>query len=99
LSSFANLGVGLIISFIFGWKLSLVALAFIPFMVVGGFLNGYFMQGFYSRDIKALERAGSVGYFFLFSSSFIKIYFLVGFSSITEYSHCKTIVIRNAIHK
>ncbi|CAF1560942.1 unnamed protein product [Rotaria magnacalcarata] len=61
-SSFANLGVGMIISFIFGWKLSLVALAFIPFMVAGGFLHSYLMEGYSNRDSKAFERAGSLAF-------------------------------------
>ena len=60
MSSFANLGVGVAIAFFFGWKLSLVALGFIPFMVVGSFLQVCFMQGYSSQDNKALERAGSV---------------------------------------
>ncbi|CAF2830163.1 unnamed protein product [Rotaria sp. Silwood2] len=62
LSSFANLGVGMIISFIFGWKLSLVALAFIPFMVAGGFLHSYLVEGYSNRDSKIFERAGSVAF-------------------------------------
>ncbi|CAF4064719.1 unnamed protein product [Rotaria sp. Silwood2] len=61
-SIFANLGVGMIISFIFGWKLSLVALAFIPFMVVGGFLHSYLIEGYSNRDSKAFERAGSLAF-------------------------------------
>ncbi|CAF1140498.1 unnamed protein product [Adineta ricciae] len=60
LSSFANLGVGLLIAFIFCWQLSLVALVFIPFILTGGFLQGYLMNGYFNQDSKTLETAGSL---------------------------------------
>jgi len=73
LSSFASLGVGMIIAFIFGWKLSLVALAFVPFMVIGGLLQGYLEIGLFSKETKILERAGSVCNLFFQTYNQIKV--------------------------
>ncbi|UJR17223.1 hypothetical protein I4U23_004118 [Adineta vaga] len=60
LSSFANLGIGIIIAFLFGWRLTLIALAFIPFILIGALLQTYLMQGFFTQDSQSFERAGAV---------------------------------------
>lgn len=49
LQNVANLGVGLILAFIYGWSLTLVVLAFIPFIIVGGFLQTFLFTGFADR--------------------------------------------------
>jgi ABC-type bacteriocin/lantibiotic exporter with double-glycine peptidase domain len=49
LQNVANLGVGMILAFIYGWSLTLVVLAFIPFIVVGGFLQTFLLTGFANR--------------------------------------------------
>lgn len=46
LQNFSNLGVGIILSFIYGWALTLLILAFIPFMIIAGFLQTYLLTGF-----------------------------------------------------
>ncbi|CAF3696052.1 unnamed protein product [Adineta steineri] len=58
LQNISNLGVGMILAFIYGWSLTLLMLAFIPFMIIAGFLQTYLMTGFANSDKKALENAG-----------------------------------------
>ncbi|CAF4933113.1 unnamed protein product, partial [Rotaria sp. Silwood1] len=60
LQNIANLGVGIILAFIYSWSLTLVMLAFVPFMIVAGFLQMYLLTGFTNNDKKALENAGKV---------------------------------------
>jgi len=49
LQNISNLGVGLILAFYFGWQLTLLMLAFIPFMIIAGFLQIYLMSGFANK--------------------------------------------------
>lgn len=56
----ASLGTGIIISFVFSWQLTLLILAFVPFMVAGGFLQSRLMTGFASKDKEMFEDAGKV---------------------------------------
>ena len=60
LQNFASLGTGIIISFIFSWQLTLLVLGFVPFMIVGGFLQSRLMTGFATKDKQANEDAGKV---------------------------------------
>ncbi len=46
LQNISNLGVGIIIAFVYGWSLTLLILAFIPFMIIAGFLQTYLLTGF-----------------------------------------------------
>jgi ATP-binding cassette subfamily B (MDR/TAP) protein 1 len=46
LQNVANLGVGIALAFYFGWQLTLLMLAFVPFMIIAGFLQTYMMTGF-----------------------------------------------------
>ena len=46
LQNISNLGVGIILALIYGWSLTLLILAFVPFMIVAGFLEIYLMTGF-----------------------------------------------------
>ncbi len=46
LQNISNLGVGLVLAFYFGWSLTLLVLAFIPFMIIAGYLQTYMMTGF-----------------------------------------------------
>jgi ABC-type multidrug transport system fused ATPase/permease subunit len=52
---------GIILGFIFNWKVSLVALGCIPFMVVGGAINAKFQAGFTSQDEDAYKDANLLG--------------------------------------
>ncbi|CAF1371385.1 unnamed protein product, partial [Rotaria sordida] len=60
LQNICNLGVGLVLAFIFGWKLTLLILAFVPFMIIAGFLQIYMMTRFANKDKNALENAGKI---------------------------------------
>ena len=55
-----NFGVGLILAFIYGWAVTLVILAFVPFMVISGVLQTKMLTGFSSKDKEVLEEAGQV---------------------------------------
>ena len=46
LQNVSNLGVGIILAFVYGWALTLLILAFIPFMIIAGFLQTYLLTGF-----------------------------------------------------
>ena len=52
-------GVALGIAFAYGWKLTLLIMAFIPFIVVGGFIEIQVMVGGESAERKAYDEAGS----------------------------------------
>ena len=49
LQNVSNLGVGLILAFIYGWALTLLILAFIPFIIIAGFLQTYLLTGFANK--------------------------------------------------
>jgi hypothetical protein len=55
-----NFGVGLILAFIYGWAITLVILAFVPFMIISGVLQTKMLTGFSSKDKEVLEEAGQV---------------------------------------
>lgn len=61
LQNLAALGTGIIVSFVYSWQLTLLVLAFVPFMVAGGFMQNRLMTGFASQDKEMLEDAGKVG--------------------------------------
>lgn len=54
------LGAGILISFAFSWQLTLVILAFVPFMIGAGFLQNQFINGNTVKDKGAVEDAGKV---------------------------------------
>jgi ABC-type bacteriocin/lantibiotic exporter with double-glycine peptidase domain len=57
----ANMGTGLIIAFIYGWQLTLLILAFLPLLIIGGFLQVRILAGVAGQNKQALEEAGKVG--------------------------------------
>lgn len=56
----SNLGVGIILAFVYGWAITLVILAFIPFFIISGVLQTRMMTGFSAKDKQSLEEAGKV---------------------------------------
>ena len=60
LQSMSTIVTALVIAFIFGWKLALVVLGFMPFLVVTGLLQGRMIKGLSESNIHALEEGGRV---------------------------------------
>ena len=56
----ANLGTGLIIAFIHSWAITMVVLAFLPFMIMAGIFQTKVMTGFANKDKNVMEEAGRV---------------------------------------
>ena len=52
----------LTIAFIFGWKLSLVSLAFVPFLIGTGYAQAKLLVGFAAQSMDVVEEGGKVGY-------------------------------------
>ncbi|KAL7676231.1 hypothetical protein ACOME3_002487 [Neoechinorhynchus agilis] len=59
-STFAILGTGTVVAFVFGWQLCLVIIAFIPVLIISGFVQMKIMGGFDVKDKKLLETAGKI---------------------------------------
>ncbi|XP_035829100.1 ATP-dependent translocase ABCB1 isoform X2 [Aplysia californica] len=60
LMGLANMGTAIVISFIYGWKLTLVILGFMPFIVLGGIMEVKLLAGQSGKNKEALEGAGKV---------------------------------------
>ncbi|CAK8684370.1 unnamed protein product [Clavelina lepadiformis] len=60
LKNFCSLGVALGISFAYGWQLTLLTMAFIPFLILGGFIETQFITGAEEAEQNAFEDAGQV---------------------------------------
>ena len=58
--SVSSLVGGIVIGMIYSWKLTLVFMAFAPFMIASGFLEMSLMKGSAQADKEALESAGKV---------------------------------------
>lgn len=61
-NSLTNIGVAVIISFYFSWKLSLVIMCFLPLLALSGGFQAKMLTGFAKQDKQAMEDAGRVGY-------------------------------------
>ncbi|XP_071380463.1 bile salt export pump-like isoform X2 [Centroberyx affinis] len=59
-NSLTNIGVAIIISFYFSWKLTLVILCFLPFIALSGAFQARMLTGFAKQDKQALETAGGI---------------------------------------
>ncbi|KAK3108334.1 hypothetical protein FSP39_005774 [Pinctada imbricata] len=59
-TNIANMGTAMVIAFIYGWKLTLVILAFVPIIGIGGALQMKMMAGVAGQNKEALEGAGKV---------------------------------------
>ncbi|XP_066503109.1 bile salt export pump-like [Hoplias malabaricus] len=59
-NSLTNIGVAIIISFYFSWKLSLVIVCFLPFLALSGGFQAKMLTGFAKQDKQAMEAAGQI---------------------------------------
>lgn len=62
----SNLGVGIVIAFVYSWAVTLVIIAFLPFLIIGGVLQTQMLTGFASKDKEVIEQAGKVILLILF---------------------------------
>ena len=65
LMGFSSLLAGVIIAFIYSWKLTLLIIAFLPLVVIGGALEMQMMAGAAGKNKEALEAAGKVKFKFV----------------------------------
>ncbi|XP_062384435.1 bile salt export pump isoform X2 [Sardina pilchardus] len=59
-NSMTNIGVAIIISFYFSWKLTLVILCFLPLLALSGGFQAKMLTGFAKQDKQAMENAGQI---------------------------------------
>ena len=62
MQSLAAIGCGLAIGFIYSWKLTLVVLAFAPFMLLGNIIKMQVMTGGRTEKNSKMEEAAKVGF-------------------------------------
>ncbi|XP_040289636.1 ATP-binding cassette sub-family B member 5-like isoform X4 [Bufo bufo] len=58
--NFATMGACIIVSFIFGWEMTLLILVITPILVISGLLETRALVGFANRDKKQLQYAGKI---------------------------------------
>uniref|UniRef100_A0A8C7R6Y6 Bile salt export pump n=1 Tax=Oncorhynchus mykiss TaxID=8022 RepID=A0A8C7R6Y6_ONCMY len=76
-NSLTNIGVAVIISFYFSWKLSVVIMCFLPSLALSGCFQAKMLTGFAKQDKQAMEDASRVGYstpLYSTEQSFVEMY-------------------------
>lgn len=76
-NSLTNIGVAILMSFYFSWKLTLLILCFLPFIALSGGFQAKMLTGFAKQDKQAMETAGRVRYclYSIFTWLFISLQF------------------------
>nr|XP_046238428.1 bile salt export pump-like isoform X2 [Scatophagus argus] len=59
-NSLTNIGVAVLMSFYFSWKLTLLILCFLPFIALSGGFQAKMLTGFAKEDKQAMEAAGRI---------------------------------------
>ncbi|RVE75305.1 hypothetical protein OJAV_G00015350 [Oryzias javanicus] len=59
-NSMTNIGVAVLMSFYFSWKLTLLILCFLPFLALSGGFQAKMLTGFAKQDKQAMETAGRI---------------------------------------
>ncbi|XP_008276250.1 bile salt export pump isoform X2 [Stegastes partitus] len=59
-NSLTNIGVAVIMSFYFSWKLTMLILCFLPFIALSGGFQASMLTGFAKQDKQAMETAGRI---------------------------------------
>uniref|UniRef100_H3C5N4 Bile salt export pump n=1 Tax=Tetraodon nigroviridis TaxID=99883 RepID=H3C5N4_TETNG len=59
-NSLTNIGVAVLMSFYFSWKLTLLILCFLPFLALSGGFQAKMLTGFAKQDKQAMEAAGRI---------------------------------------
>ncbi|KAM9830301.1 bile salt export pump-like [Syngnathus typhle] len=59
-NSLTNIGVAILMSFYFSWKLTLLILCFLPFIALSGGFQAKMLTGFAKQDKEAMEAAGQI---------------------------------------
>lgn len=60
LQTIGGIGIGIVLAFIYGWKLTLVVLAFVPFLIFAGIGRSKLMSGFSSTAKEGIVNGGKV---------------------------------------
>ena len=62
LMNLAALGSGIVIGFIYSWKLALLVIGFMPFIAIAGMIEMKVLQGTTNSSREGLEQAGKVSF-------------------------------------